>query len=227
MKLFTAIFTAVVILIVSGCASPKKLVLSPDDRVYCIDTRIVFLNPQYTQQEIDETMWALLASESCFREFRVKFQVTSITTYDLPSRGADFESMSAESICYPSQLNIYIWPESKWLFGMSRIPSSQKDSIVALYGEMGRTPSILVHELGHWMGLMHSFDCDPSITDIDHVQAEKDGVFDKNFMGYGFAIDWWDKSFTCQQYDKMIFTLATARKNCMLNYEKSPANKGH
>jgi hypothetical protein len=87
-----------------------------------------------------------------------------------PGNNAELEAMLALRKGGPETLNVYVTTLGKKILGYSYLPSEyssqpERDGVVLLYSVLpgGTQPGfglgyVLVHEVGHWLGLYHTFE---------------------------------------------------------------------
>jgi len=183
-------------------AEPKEVseevlpVFSP----YVIRTRIVIegaLAKNINDLEADpEPLWSITPekameqlkfTEELYADLGIKFYVSDITfrSYRTFHLGHMFDAVN-----YPNSLSIYyMLPNDFPFLGISSGPWEKMDTGILL--AFGVADWVVVHEVGHWMGLLHTFnpfgdyvDDTPEQTEMACIKEEDDTPNCKNILSY-------------------------------------------
>lgn len=210
-------------LLLTACAAtiPLDTALAPylqSDHHLALNVRLVFLDVPKTQENIDLAVGNIKIAEQYFQKINLTFHVTQVDQYSSCDNVYDLSSIVLDSNCYQDCLNIYICPPTNYLLGWSTFPEQGPLPAIIIFGpSFEYDPSLYAHEIGHYLGLHHTFSPENKEGLFVSREQKRDEL---NVMGYGFTVSHFDKYFTDLQLIHMRETLLKYRYQQLLNYGK-------
>lgn len=163
----------------AGCANPIAIDSIPADampidpypvgKINYIRTRIVIEESRnQTARSIDDIINDLALAEFVYRDLHLKFIIVGLALAYHEQDWALYSQVDAKE--YPTCLSVYyvygrnFGDTKKQLEGLTAFPWQASSTAIVIHGPTADTYTF-AHEIGHYLGLYHTFDEDDLVSD--------------------------------------------------------------